>query len=104
MTTVMDIYRKPTNQAARREECKRITELMRSRRPFSFLRLGDMELRLLIASQEGAVDRWYDQVAQRERESSVQAFGHPGLKPAYVGRLKNAYENCSYLDYHHANP
>jgi hypothetical protein len=63
-----------------------------------------MELRLLIASQEGAVDRWYNQVTQRERESSVQAFGHPGLKPAYVGRLKHAYENCSYLDYHHANP
>ena len=63
-----------------------------------------MELRLLIASQEGEVDRWCDDVSRREKESSVLPFGHPGLKPAYVKRLKAAYENCTYLDYHHANP
>lgn len=77
---------------------------MKRQRPFSFLRLGDMELRLLIASQKGEVKQWCDDVSRRERESSVLAFGHPGLKPAYVKRLKEAYENCTYLDYHHANP
>lgn len=104
MAEAYKIHRKPSNQAARRDECRRITELMSQQRPFSFLRLGDMELQLLIASQEGRADRWCDQVAQRERESSVHAFGHPGLNPSYVDRLKHAYENCTYLDYHHANP
>jgi hypothetical protein len=104
MSAVFNIHRKPNNQAARREECKRITDLMTRQRPFSFLRLGDMELQLLIASQKGEVDKWCDEITRRERESSVQAFGHPGLKPAYVNRLKEAYENCTYLDYQHANP
>jgi hypothetical protein len=98
------IHVKPDNRLARKEECKRITTLMKEQRPFSFLRLGDMELQLLIASQKGEVDQWYDHVTRRERESSVHAFGHPGLKPAYVDRLRKAYENCSYLDYHQANP
>lgn len=102
--TLSNIHRKPTNEAARRGECKRITNLMTRQRPFSFLRLGDMELRLLIASQKGEVDQWCEEVTRRERESSVHAFGHPGLIPAYVNRLRSAYENCTYLDYQHANP
>lgn len=104
MAAVSNIHRKPTNQAARREECKRITDLMMRQRPFSFLRLGDMELQLLIASQKGEADQWCDEVTRREQESSVLAFGHPGLKPAYMDRLRSAYENCTYLDYQHANP
>lgn len=98
------IHVKPTNRLARKDECRRITALMTEQRPFSFLRLGDMELQLLIASQKGDADRWCDEIARRERESSIVPFGHPGLKPAYMDRLRSAYENCTYLDYHQANP
>src|SRR3954453_21055751 len=104
MAAASSIHRKPNNQVARKEECNRITDLMKRQRPFSFLRLGGMELRLMLASQNGEVDKWCDGVSRRDRESSVHAFGHPGLKPAYVDRLKQSYENCTYFDYHHANP
>jgi hypothetical protein len=36
--------------------------------------------------------------------SSTVAFGHPGLNIEYASRLQEAYEQCSYLDYHHSNP
>ncbi len=104
MADANKIHVKPDNWLARKVECKRITALMTEQRPFSFLRLGDMELQLLIASQKGEAGRWCDEVTRRERESSVVPFGHPGLKPAYMDRLKSAYENCTYLDYHQANP
>jgi hypothetical protein len=101
---MVKIHRKPSNQVARREECKRITDLMTRQRPFSFLRLGDMELQFLIAWQRGRSNEWCEEIARRERESSVEAFGHPGLRPAYANRLNDAYENCTYLDYHNGNP
>lgn len=92
---------RPDNATARRAECERISGLMASSRPFSFLRLGDMELMYLVACQSNTPLSW-QQTADSERKlvSSVVAFGHPGLKPEHATRLQTAYERCSYLDFH----
>jgi hypothetical protein len=96
---------KPTNVEARRKECARITDLMSSKRPFSFLRLGDMELPFLIAYQKQHAVSWHQLVEEtREMVSSTVAFGDPGLSPQYAPRLQAAYERCSYLDFHEGNP
>jgi hypothetical protein len=74
---------------------------MSADRPFSFLRLGDMELLFLIACQNRRSVPWQEMVAhERELVSSTVVFGHPGLKSEHAGRLQTAYERCTYLDYH----
>lgn len=92
---------RPTNVAIRQSECRRISELMSAERPFSFLRLGDMELMFLIACQNNVPVYWASAAeSEAGRVSSSLAFGHPGLKPGQAARLQAAYENCSYLDFH----
>lgn len=82
-------------------ECQRISDLMTTNRPFSFLRLGDMELMFLIACQNGWDVSWREQAdSERELISSTIVFGHPGLRPEHSARLQRAYERCSYLDFH----
>ena len=89
------------NVVDRQKECERISYLMARTRPFSFLRLGDMELVFLIASQNQRAVSWQDMVAsEADLVSSTIAFGHPGVKPEHANRLQTAYERCSYLDYH----
>ena len=44
---------KPTDLTRRREEARRISELMSADPAFSLLRMGDMQLTMLIAHQEG---------------------------------------------------
>jgi hypothetical protein len=89
---------------ARRAECERISNLMAARRPFSFLRLGDMELAFLIASQQQRTVSWQE-TAQSDHDivSSTMTLGHPGLKPEHASRLQTSYERCSYLDFHDEN-
>src|SRR5258707_5027126 len=96
---------RPVNTSARRTECERISNLMAAKRPFSFLRLGDMDLMFLIASQNRCAVSWQE-MAQSEQEivSSTIAFGHPGLKLEHASRLQTAYECCSYLDFHDGYP
>jgi hypothetical protein len=92
---------RPVNVAARRKECARISALMSADRPFSFLRLGDMELMFLVACQNQHSVHWQNMAAsESELVSSTIAFGHPGLGPQHAGRLQRAYERCSYLDFH----
>jgi hypothetical protein len=99
-TNTFGHYR-PTNVEIRRSECRRISELMGAERPFSFLRLGDMELMFLIACQNNVPVYWASAAeAEVGKVSSTVAFGHPGLKPEHAARLQVAYENCSYLDFH----
>jgi hypothetical protein len=70
-------------------------------RPFSFLRLGDMELMFLISSPNQHAVSWQEMVASEvDLVSSTIAFGHPGLEPEHATRLQRAYECCSYLDFH----
>src|SRR5262249_6574312 len=92
---------RPVNTLERRAECNRITNVMATRRPFSFLRLGDGELAFLIAFQQGrTVERQEPSESGQEIVSSTAALGHPGLKLEYAGRLQMSYERCSYLDFH----
>src|SRR4051812_30993064 len=101
---IFDRY-KPINTEARKKECARISELMSFERPFSFLRLGDMELPFLIAFQKQQAVGWHHLVEERrDMVSSTKVFGHPGLGSQYALRLQAAYEGCSYLDFHEGNP
>jgi hypothetical protein len=45
MAVAPSTHRRPTNYFARRQGFNRITDFMSRQRPFSFLRLGDMDLR-----------------------------------------------------------
>jgi hypothetical protein len=80
----------------RRAEANRLTGLMERTSPFTYLRLGDGELSLLISWQEG-------NRPQRVRDSgSSRPIFHAqsvnGLKEQDYPRLLHAYENCNYLD------
>ncbi len=86
--------------SSRVEETKRITSLMDENHSFSFIRLGDMDLTLLLAQQDGLVI---------ESEKSVKSvdgtmpMGSPGIGVEEHGeRLWRAFENASYLDYYEA--
>lgn len=83
----------------RKQATARLTELMRTIRPFSFLRLGDMELGLMLMAQTGADAGWTENDAN-EQMSSTARFAHPGLTMSYVERLRKSYENATYVDFH----
>jgi hypothetical protein len=83
----------------RRSACERLTRYMRSMRPFSFLRLGDMELGLMLADQAKQEIKWTE-LPENQSISSGFAFGHPGLDTSYTARLKRSYENATYVDFH----
>ena len=83
----------------RRSAAVRLSDLMRTIRPFSFLRLGDMELGLMLANQAGEDLRW-TQLQENQTLSSSVAFGHPGLDNRYVTRLQRSYEQATYVDFH----
>src|ERR1043166_1167549 len=81
-------------------EANVLSQHMRSRRPFCFLRMGDMELVYLLAQQHGRL---------RETDhgdgpiSGTQAYGNPGLSDRAAERLRRAYEGADYVDFHEGN-
>ena len=85
-----------TNSKAQRQEaCRQLTGLMKSVRPFSFLRLGDGELAFLLNVQEGL------EISRRELKASVNiAYDGPGIDQRHYQRVKVSYEECTYLDLH----
>ena len=81
-------------------QAKLLSELMRSRRPFCFLRMGDMELAYLLAEQYKQLDR----IEFRDGPmSGTQAFCNPGLSAKHAQRLRRAYEQADYVDFHEKN-
>lgn len=77
-----------------------LSELMRSRRPFCFLRMGDMELAYLLARQ----DHRLNGIDFRDGPTSgTQAYTNPGLGADHAERLQTAYENADYVDFHEGN-
>jgi hypothetical protein len=78
-----------------------LSEVLSSSTPFSFLRMGDMEIVLLIANQEDQHIGWEDHLSNSVL-SSRQKYGHPGLEEKLVPRLRKAYEKCTFLDMHDA--
>ena len=85
---------------ARVAQAKLLSKLMRTRRPFCFLRMGDMELAYLLAEQEQRLDR----IDFRDGPTSgTQAYTNPGLSADHAERLRRAYEEADYVDFHEGN-
>jgi hypothetical protein len=85
---------------ARVTQAKLLSGLMRSRRPFCFLRMGDMELAYLLAQQDQRLDRI--EFADGPR-SGTQGYTNPGLSARHGLRLRRAYEEAHYVDFHEGN-
>jgi len=85
---------------ARVAQAKLLSGLMRSRRPFCFLRMGDMELAYLLAEQEHQLDRI--EFADGPK-SGTQGYTNPGLSAKHAQRLRRAYEGTDYVDFHEGN-
>jgi hypothetical protein len=85
---------------ARLAQAKLLSELMRSRRPFCFLRMGDMELVYLLTEQSKRLDG----LEFRDGPiSGTQGYGNPGLSAKQAERLRRAYEGADYVDFHEQN-
>ena len=85
---------------ARLAQAKLLSEQMRTRRPFCFLRMGDMELGYLLAKQNNRLD---EVQLGTGPISGTQAFGNPGLSAKHAQRLLRAYEGADYVDFHEQN-
>ena len=85
---------------ARLAQAKLLSQLMRKRRPFCFLRMGDMELAYLLAQQEQRLEG----IDFRDGPTSgTQAYTNPGLSADHAERLRTAYEEADYVDFHEGN-
>ncbi|AOY83938.1 hypothetical protein BJP36_32460 [Moorena producens JHB] len=80
----------------RKQEARRITQAMNNR-PFSFLRLGDMDLTLLLAAQDGFSGEadTTDGVV-----GGTKPYGNPGIGLRYSARFFQAFQNADYVDFH----
>src|SRR5262249_5332459 len=77
-------------------EARRLTALMEAAIPFSYLRLGDGELALLIQWQAREKPK---PVRKTVSTSAIfNAFSVNGLRESDYSRLLDSYERCSYLD------
>lgn len=81
----------------RRQEAKRLMYLLEENSSFSFLRLGDGELRFLLLVEQG---KWLDKNFSNENlsPSCENALGMLGLTQKDHTRLLHSYYYCDYLD------
>ncbi|MEQ1862043.1 MAG: hypothetical protein ABMA13_19160 [Chthoniobacteraceae bacterium] len=84
-----------TIEEKRRIACRELTRIMQTRRPFSYLRLGDGELAFMLNVQRGR-----EQSPDYLRTSCEVAYDGPGIEGRHYERLRESYESCEYLDYH----
>jgi hypothetical protein len=85
---------------ARLAQAKLLSELMRTTRPFCFLRMGDMELVYLLAEQHNRLN----EIAFGDGPiSGTQGYANPGLSAKHAERLRRAYERADYVDFHEKN-
>jgi hypothetical protein len=85
---------------ARLAQAEFLSDLMRERRPFCFLRMGDMELVYLLSHQNRRMEKLeYDDGPL----SGTQGCGNPGLGPKHAARLWSAYQQADYVDFHEKN-
>jgi len=92
--------RKQDGLAVRIQQAELLTGLMRSRRPFCFLRMGDMELVHLLSLQNNRIDslEYGDGPL-----CGTQGYGNPGLGSQHSRRLWQAFEHADYVDFHQKN-
>lgn len=80
----------------RRAESERISKLMRESDGFSFTRLGDFDLALLLSDQRGGKS---DNLFPDEKlVTGTKPAGSPGLTSKSISRLRVSLENADYLD------
>ena len=92
---------KPTDREelrARQREAHRVTELMEESKSFSFLRLGEMEIGLLLALQEDCHSDT-DVFGDTFQVNGTVPSGCPGIGLESAERLVRAFRNCNYLAY-----
>ena len=91
------LVKEPAGSHNRRQEARKITELLESNDSFSFLRLGDGELRFLILF---AQNQWSEKEFGDKSflPSCENAIGMLGLSSKDYDRLVKSYRYCSYLD------
>jgi hypothetical protein len=87
----------------RLEEAGRLTKLMQSKRPFCFLRMGDVELKYLLTYQDNRLDQLDPSDYGDGPLSGTQGCGNPGLGPKHAERLWKVYEQADYVDFHERN-
>jgi hypothetical protein len=92
--------KKQEGHEARLAQARLLSELMRRRRPFCFLRMGDMELTYLLAQQYKRLD---EIELAAGPTCGTQAFGNSGVSPQHAERLRRAYEGADYVDFHEQN-
>jgi hypothetical protein len=88
---------KPSNLLARKAEAHRLSKLMYAKRPFCFLRMGDMDLAYLLAAQEGKLTEYQE---DESLVSGTRPYGSPGIGLQYNERLKKAFTYGDYVDFH----
>jgi hypothetical protein len=92
--------KKADGEAARRKEASLVSRMMKTTRPFCFLRMGDMELIYLLAEQHNKLN----EVEFTDGPmSGTQGYANPGLSAKHSQRLRKAYEGADYLDFHEKN-
>lgn len=88
---------KPLGWTSQRiKEAQKITQKMNNR-PFSFLRLGDMDLTLLLGCQ--------DRLSYKTENSDggvggTKPYGNPGIDLRHAERFWKAFQNADYVDFH----
>jgi hypothetical protein len=95
--------RKSEGYVARQEEARRLTKMMEAKRPFCFLRVGDGELRYLLAKQAREIGSLDERIYGDGNLSGTEMAGSPGLGPTHAERLWRAYAEADYVDYHQGN-
>lgn len=84
-------------------QARKISELMRNRSKCCFLRMGDAELRLLLSLQFEREGELAEQHFSDGPLGGTMSEGNPGLSSKHLKRLKEAYENAEYVDFHEGN-
>ena len=78
---------KADGETARRKEANLVSRLMASKRPFCFLRMGDVELVYLLAEQDNRLD----EIEFRDGPmSGTQGYANPGLSAKHASTLTRA--------------
>jgi hypothetical protein len=88
---------KPLDLKLRITEAARLTELMINKRPFCFLRMGDMDLAFLLEYQNNSLIDF--QSTDSEINGTIPK-GDPGIGAIYAERLQNAFIHGDYVDFH----
>lgn len=87
----------------RGQEARKLTDFMRHRKAFCFLRMGDMELKLLLSYQYNRFENFSEHNISDGPLCGTVGIGNPGLGRNHLKRLQEAYEGADYVDFHEGN-